>query len=152
HGLKELLDLASWLIGIDYLGWDAPPRVLYVAWNEHGFASSEAESLLADLQFHLAVHNVKPFVLVPVDVARPAGVVHLQNTQCAASVLSRHLAINRRAVAVKPIIEPVFSCADAEAHKQFLTLHLLCSFQVADRFIDGFNQRAGSGDVLFENL
>src|SRR5205807_133573 len=87
-----------------------------------------------------------------VNVAGPSGVVHLQNTHCATGVLSRHLAINRRAVAVEPIIEPVFSCANAEALKKFLAFHLLCSFQVADGFIDGLNQGAGPRDILFENL
>src|SRR5690242_12558033 len=51
--LKELLDFAGRLVGIDDLGWDAPPRVLYVAGNEHGVASSEAEPILANLQLHL---------------------------------------------------------------------------------------------------
>jgi hypothetical protein len=43
------------LVGIDDLGWDADgrPRVLYVAWDEHKFKSSEAEPLLANLQLHL---------------------------------------------------------------------------------------------------
>src|SRR5262245_52299931 len=46
--LKELLDFARRLVGIDDPGWDAPPRVLHVPWDEHGFTSSEAEPLLAN--------------------------------------------------------------------------------------------------------
>ena len=53
---------------------------------------------------------------------------------------------------VEAIIEPVSSRANAEAHEQFLAVHLLCSFQVAESFIDGLNQGAGSREVLFENL
>jgi hypothetical protein len=62
--------------------------VLNIAWDEHGFTSSETEPLLANLQLHLAVNDVNPFILVSVDVARPSGVVHLQNTHCATGVLS----------------------------------------------------------------
>jgi hypothetical protein len=108
--LKELLDFAGRLVGIDDLSWgaDGRPRVLDVAWYEYGFTSSEAAPLFANLQLQLAVNDVNPVVLVAVEVARPS--------HCATGVLSRHLAINRRAVAVEPIIEPVFSCANAEAH------------------------------------
>ena len=45
-----------------------------------------------------------------------------------------------------------FPAADAEAQKHLLTLHFLCSFQVLDGFVDGFNQRARPGEVLLQNL
>ena len=49
--LKELLDFAGRLVGVDDLGWgaDCRPRVLYVAWDERGLTSSEGEPLLANL-------------------------------------------------------------------------------------------------------
>src|ERR1043165_2475829 len=150
--LEELLDLAGWLVGVDDPGWDAAPRVLYVARNEHGFTRSEVEALLANFQLHLAVNDVNPFVLVRIHVARPSGVVDLQDTHRTTRVLSGHLAIDLSAVVGEPFVEPILSCADVEALKQFLTFHLLRSFQMADGFVDGLNQRARPRDVLFQNL
>ena len=43
------------------------------------------------------------------------------------------------------LTESVVPGGDAEARKHFLALHFLCSFQVLDGFVDGFNQRAASG-------
>ncbi|HUD46569.1 MAG TPA: hypothetical protein VMR33_07050 [Candidatus Baltobacteraceae bacterium] len=126
--------------------------MLYAAWDEHRFTSAEVEPLLAHLQLHLALNDVNPFVLVSVHVARPSGVVHFQNAHCATGVLSRHLAINDRAAVLKSLIEPVFSCANAETRKHLFTLHFLFSFQVLDSFVDGFNQLARPGEVLLQNL
>ena len=52
-------------LGIDDLGRGAyrRPHVLDVAWNEHGFTRAKVESLLANLQLHLAVNDVNPFIL-----------------------------------------------------------------------------------------
>jgi len=70
--LKELLDLASRLVGIEDLGRAANgrPNVLDVAGNEHGLASAEVKTLLANLQLHLALHDVNPFILFRVDTSR----------------------------------------------------------------------------------
>ena len=50
------------------------------------------------------------------------------------------------------LTESVFPRGDAEAHKHLLALHFLCSFQVLDGFVDGFNQRARPSEVLLQNL
>ena len=63
--LKELLDLSGRLVGIDDLCGDTyrTPHVFDVTWNEHGFTGAEVESLLANLQLHLALNDVNPFIL-----------------------------------------------------------------------------------------
>jgi len=50
------------------------------------------------------------------------------------------------------LTESVFPCCDAEADEHFFTFHFLCSFQVLDRFVDGFNQGARPAEVLLQNL
>ncbi|HMJ88351.1 MAG TPA: hypothetical protein VK530_00960 [Candidatus Acidoferrum sp.] len=51
--------------------------MLDIAWNEHRFTSVEMESFLANLQLHLAINHVNPFVLLRVHMARPSAVVDL---------------------------------------------------------------------------
>src|SRR5690242_15561694 len=108
----------------------AAPGVLYVARNEHRLTSAEVEALPGGLQLHFPLNDVNPFILVLINVTGPSCIVYFQYTHCAARVLSRHLAVNPRAVVCKPFVEAILFRSNAEACEQFLTLHFPGSFQV----------------------
>ena len=71
---------------------------------------------------HLPLHDVNPFVLIPVHVAGPSRVAHLQNTHRATGIFSRDLAIDRRAVAeLHPVAEGGFALDEHEEHLRVAT-------------------------------
>jgi hypothetical protein len=120
---------------------------------ENGLTGPHAKSLITNLKFKLAINDLDPLILVVVEVARPtASAGELENTHRAVCVLCGHLTIIRFAAEFDTLIESVFPCGDAEAQKHLLALHFLCSFQVLDGFVDGFNQGARPSEVLLQNL
>jgi hypothetical protein len=131
----------------------ASPHVRNLARYENGLTGPHAKSLITNLKFKLAINDLDPLILVVVEVARPtASAGELENTHRAVRVLCGHLTIIRFAAEFDMLIESVFPCGDAEAQKHLLALHFLCSFQVLDGFVDGFNQGARPSEVLLQNL
>src|ERR1700676_3636098 len=153
---EELLHLACGLVHINNfarLPAHAGPHVGNLARNENGLTGAHAKSLITNLKFKLAIDDVDPLILAVVEVARPAASAgEFENAHCAIRVPCRDLTIMRFAAELDSLIESVFPRADAEAQKHLLTLHFLGSFQVLDGFVDGFNQRLRSGEVLLQNL
>src|ERR1700680_4214313 len=163
---EELLHLACGLVHINNLARmavetenagrlavHAGPHVGNLARYENGLTGPHAKSLITNLKFKLAINNVDPLILVVVEVARPtASAGELENTHRAICILCRYLTIMRFAAEFDVLIVSVLPCGDAEAREHLLTLHVLCSFQVLDGFVDGFNQRARPSEVLLQNL
>ena len=153
---KELFHLAHGWVHIDDFAQHVAHRGSYVgnvARNENAFAGAHAKSLLANLKFKLTINDVDPLILVIVEAARSTAFAgELENTHRATCVLCRDLTVIRFAVEFDVLTESVVSRGDAEANEQLLTLHFLCSLQMLDGFVDGFNQRARPGKVLLQNL
>src|ERR1700730_7143431 len=153
---EELLHLACGLVHINNLARlpaHAGPHVRNLAWYENGLTGTHAKSLITNVKFKLAINDVDPLILVVVQVARPATCAReLENTHRAICVLCRHLTIIRFVAEFDVLTESVFPRGNAEAQKHLLTLHFLCSFQVFDGFVDGFNQRTRPGEILLQNL
>src|ERR1700682_3880144 len=155
-GLVHINNLARMAVETENAGRlpaHAGPHVRNLARYENGLTGPHAKSPITNLKLKLAINDVDPLILVVVEVARPAASAgEFENAHCAIGVPCRDLTIVRFAAELDSLLESVFPRADAEAQKHLLTLHFLGSFQVLDGFVDGFNQRLRSGEVLLQNL
>ena len=108
---------------------------------------------VTNLKIKLTVNDIDPLILVVMEMARPAGSARgLENTHRAVCVLCRHFAINWSVAEFGLLAKTVVPRGHVEARKHLFIFHFLCSFQVLDCFIDGFNQLARSREVLLQNL
>ena len=140
---EELLHLARGLVRIDDFAWlaaYAAPHVRNIPRHKNAFTRTEVEAFVAYVKLEFALHDVDPFILIVMQMGRPAaGARELEHAHRAIGVLVRYFAIvwlAARSPECDLLVESIFSGGDAEADKHFLGLHLLSSFQVRDGFIN----------------
>src|SRR6476646_6304437 len=107
-----------------------------LARDENAFTGGQAQWFSANHKMNLTINDVDPFILLLVQVARPAACAgKLENAHRALCVVRRDLAIIPFATESDMLAESVVPCGDAEARKHFLILHFFGSFQVLDGFV-----------------
>ncbi len=156
---EELFDFVGGLVNVDdfaRVGAGAGPDVGDGAGDEDGFAGAEVELLFGEVEFEFAVDDVEPFVLVAVGVFRAAGVaVEFEDGEGVVGVFGGEFAVDGftgGAAEFEVLTEAVVAWGDSESVEEFFAFHFLFSFQMLERFVDGFDQVLRVGEFFLEDF